>query len=1609
MRKIRFRFLYILVFQALIYCSPTPAQVATGTPPFGSFGGGPDVINLANLNAHLTVPVFGRAGRGMPLTYSLAYDTSVWYPTTSNGVRTWEPTVNWGWTSSTAAVTGHLSTRIDVSRTCPVLINPKELPVDEELVTTYTWTYFDTFGAVHSFPGSTSTSTSSPCGPASQTSLNSTATDGSGYTLSATGAAGSVYTRKGTLVGPPTNQFSGIGTQTDRNGNVISVDGSGNITDTLGTVALIVAGSGTPSSPITFTYTPPSGTNVSYTVKYGSYNVTTSFGCSGVAEYTATAVSLVSEIDLPDGTKYLFSYEDTVPGNSSTTTGRLASVQLPTGGTISYKYTGSNNGIECSDGSAAGLSRTTPDGEWQYARVAGSGNAWTTTITDPSNNQTVLNFQSIISAAGNPTAFYETERQIYQGSTSGALLKTTFTCYNASTPNCNATTVAQPITERSLYVQWPGSGGLESRTDTLYNNYGSVTEKDEYAYGPGAPGAIVRKTLTTYASLGNGIVGMPASVTVEDGSGTVKAETTYGYDQGTVTATSGTPQHAAVSGSRGNATSSVIYLVQGSATLTKNYSYYDTGNIYTATDVNGAVTTYTYGSGTSCGNSFATSVSEPLSLSRSMVWNCTGGVQTSVTDENGQLFSTSYNDAYFWRPNKVTDAAYNVANFTYDASVSVEGSVVFGSSTTDALTTVDGLGRSHISQIKESPTSGTYDSVETDYDSLGRPDRITLPYRAAASTTNSGAPSTQTSYDALGRKLQVTDSAGKSVIFSYVQNDTYRTLGPAPTGENTKRKQFEYDALGRLTSVCEVTNTTGSASCRQTNAATGYLTQYTYDVLNNLISVTQNAQSPTKQTRSYTYDGLGRLTSETTPEGGTVTNQYDTSNICWTAPSNGDLRIRTDNAGNVTCFLYDQLHRITDVSGWKNNTWYAGNGPCRRFRYDATGNGQTSPPSGSNFANLAGRLMEAETDACTTGGPITDEWFSYTALGQPSDVYESTPHSGEYYHTGASYWPNGVPSGITGVVYSVNYNVDGEGRVNSTSNVAGQNLLTSVSYNAASQPTQVTFGSGDSDAFTYDPNSGRMTQYNFSVNGQSLTGTLTWNAIGTLETLAVTDPFYSGGNQSCNYTHDDISRIASANCGSPWAQTFMYDAFGNISKSGTISFQPSYSYLTNQMTQVGGSTPSYDANGNVLSDTAHTYTWDAYGKPITIDGVTLTYDALGRMVEQNRSGTYTEIDYAPTGAKLQLLQGANAIKDFTPLPGGAMAVDLASVGGLAYYRHSDWLGSSRLASTPSRTIYYDGAYAPFGENYAQTGTTDLSFTGMNQDTVANLFDFPAREYNAIHGRWPSPDPAGLSSVQPGDPQTLNRYTYVRNSPLGLVDPLGLYCADENGDVIEGVDDSAGCDVNGGVWITVDGAPNETTTVYVDGNDGPSTDPAYGGDQGPGGGGYCYGPCPFGGIFGGGGIVPSGGSGSAANDDPQAGVPANPCSSAGSAPDPSAYVAQVQQAGSQFPARPFDSVNSLMNQLNQFTTLLGFHSGGSLDAQSEGGSRAYGNYVFGAAMSAAGYSITFTLTAANTYAGIKNAQYPGFTMDQNYPAIPQANVANITNGYNAQQNGTLCHK
>lgn len=114
---------------------------------------------------------------------------------------------------------------------------------------------------------------------------------------------------------------------------------------------------------------------------------------------------------------------------------------------------------------------------------------------------------------------------------------------------------------------------------------------------------------------------------------------------------------------------------------------------------------------------------------------------------------------------------------------------------------------------------------------------------------------------------------------------------------------------------------------------------------------------------------------------------------------------------------------------------------------------------------------------------------------------------------------------------------------------SGQNPVSSTNYNVASQVTDVTLWSGDSDHYTYDSNTGRMTQYKFTIGStpQNVIGSLTWNANGS---LGITDPFNSLNTQTCNYSHDDLSRITSANCGSIWSRASALTRLGISQRLG---------------------------------------------------------------------------------------------------------------------------------------------------------------------------------------------------------------------------------------------------------------------------------------------------------------------------------------------------------------------------------------------------------------------------------------------------------------------------
>jgi len=788
MIRLQSRVISLLVL-SVVTAGTARAQVTTGTPPFGSFSGAPDIVNNANLNVRWSIPVLVKGGRQTPLSYSLGYDSSVWYPVGSAGSQVWTPVTDWGWkgiSDMRQGLTGIVTYSSSLqSGLCP-LDNKRYW-----WTIYYNWAYRDLWGNKHTYSFAVYTVVpDNPCGIGSTFPHSASQTDVQGYRMDVD-ATSSLTAR---VYSPVGDVFEwNTGWLTDRNGNKLNVSSSRlYLYDTMSgsTPALTVSGSGTPASPKVFTYTKPQGGSETVTVNYTSKSVKTNFGCSGITEYGPYDNNLITSIATPEGT-YTLDYEAT-PGYSGDVTGRIKSVTLPTGGTIYYTYSGGSNGITCADGSAATLSRQTPDGTSTYAHTE-SGTAWTTTITDPQSNQTILNFQTI----------YETKRQVKNSG--GTTLLTVDTCYNGATIPCTGTSITLPIARRTMRKTL--ESGLQSKTEEYYNSQGLPTEVDDYAYGL----SLVRKRLTSYASLGNNIYVMPSSITIKNSGGSTVAQTTVGFDQTSVVPTSGTPQHGSVSGSRGNKTT-ITYTV-GASSLSRTFTNYDTGRGQRLTDVNGAQTTYNYPDATStCGNAFPTSVSLPKGMSRSMSWNCNAAKEASATDQNGRTTSYTYDSLFRVTQTSYPDGGSVTTNYTSATVRDIYTAIVGGTSRHDQIT-LDGLGRTITESLASDPSGAV--KVGTTYDSLGRVSTVSNPYRSLSDPTYG---KDTYSYDALGRVTAVSHQDGTSTHTYYgsavggnggngtqlCATGTYGVGDPTLYVDETgKKRQTWTDALGRIIEVDE--------------------------------------------------------------------------------------------------------------------------------------------------------------------------------------------------------------------------------------------------------------------------------------------------------------------------------------------------------------------------------------------------------------------------------------------------------------------------------------------------------------------------------------------------------------------------------------------------------------------------------------------------------------------------------------------------------------------------------------------------------------------------------------------------------------------------------------
>jgi len=250
----------------------------------------------------------------------------------------------------------------------------------------------------------------------------------------------------------------------------------------------------------------------------------------------------------------------------------------------------------------------------------------------------------------------------------------------------------------------------------------------------------------------------------------------------------------------------------------------------------------------------------------------------------------------------------------------------------------------------------------------------------------------------------------------------------------------------------------------------------------------------------------------------------------------------------------------------------------------------------------------------------------------------------------------------------------------------------------------------------------------------------------------------------------------------PYAHHYNYDVWGNLTSrlgwggNHGAYVNETFSYDRNRRVDFG-----YDNAGNLTFDGGH-YTYNAQGQqvnatyPPSWNGYTLqqAYDGDGLRVKKVDGGVTT---YAVRSSVLgnqvvaEVNQGGGWQRGYVYLGGHLLAIQQA---GTVNWVHQDPVTKSQRLTDVNGTIIAAIDVDPWGGETARSSSSHLQprkYTSYERDGSGND-QAMYRQYHSFWQRFDQPDPYD-GSMNPADPQSLNRYAYVQNDPVNFVDPSGL--------------------------------------------------------------------------------------------------------------------------------------------------------------------------------------------------------------------------------------------
>jgi RHS repeat-associated protein len=630
--------------------------------------------------------------------------------------------------------------------------------------------------------------------------------------------------------------------------------------------------------------------------------------------------------------------------------------------------------------------------------------------------------------------------------------------------------------------------------------------------------------------------------------------------------------------------------------------------------------------------------------------------------------------------------------------------------------------------------TGTSRMTETRWDAQSRKVFQSCPTRGIAAVDQAPA-GTAWARDGLGRVIgtyadsELSPSSVLSTLVSYEANFVKRVTSPRGYQSVHTFQTFEEPSEDTLASVVNALNLPESTRL-----------VINRDVFGKALSITRSsaaAGNVLSLTRSYTYDQFQRLCKTIEPESGATVVAYDAANnLAWRAsgqslPSTSACDQASVPAAARINYSYDARNRLL-------NTTYGDGGSAITRSYTPDGLLLQAASAGTTWTYTYNnrRIMSGETIA-NTGGSLGSFSFARTINASGHLAAQGYPDG-----SSLSYAPNalGEPTQVSGFASGVGYHPNGQ--------VSGYQLANGIAHSNTQNLRGLPLLRSDSgvqrDHYSYDA-SGNVT------------------AIADLQ----------DGLSSRSMAYDALDRLGAAS-GIWGSASYSYDALDNL-RSSTVGARTTTTVLDsrNLVSQliVSGVAHnlSHDANGNLRTKGAQTYTFDIANRMTAAPGhATYAYDAHGRRTWVGYSNGSWKLQIYGQAGKL-LWSGHSSQGNTRHIYLGDQLIAEANTQSGISYSHTDALGSPVARTNASGQITSRTRYEPYGATAAGTNPTGVGFTGHVNDADTGLVYMQQRYYDPIAGRFLSVDPVTTNAK---DGSFFGRYHYANNNPYKFKDPDG---------------------------------------------------------------------------------------------------------------------------------------------------------------------------------------------------------------------------------------------